>query len=259
MTERSASSPVKPPMPGVKAATRSGPTGAKPDSPAANALGVGRVLLVEDDVGVREAVAALMRHHGFHVTALADGRGFIDAVTREAPHVVVLDVYLPDSTGFELAQQVRERSTVPILFLTAAGELESRLHGFAVGADDYLVKPFAPPELLARLRVLVRRSAGDASPGISVRDLVIDEATHSASRANHRLSLTPTEFNLLWVLCAEPGRVFSKIQLLSRVWDFEHYDTNLVEVHISSLRRKLEEHGPRMIHTEWGRGYVVVP
>jgi DNA-binding response OmpR family regulator len=146
-----------------------------------------------------------------------------------------------------------------MLFVTAADALEDRLRGFELGADDYLVKPFPMAELIARVRAILRRSGRLRSPTLEVRDLVLDEVNNIALRSGQPLDLTPTEFNLLHTLAKDAGKVFSKSRLLSLVWGWENYPHNLVEVHISALRRKLEEHGPRLIHTERGAGYVLRP
>ena len=144
-----------------------------------------------------------------------------------------------------------------MLFLTAADAVEDRLRGFEVGGDDYLVKPFAMAELLARIRALLRRTGRETSATRQVRDLMIDEASRTVHRAGVQVDLTGTEFDLLWALARNPGATLSKVQLLSQVWGFDLYEPNLVEVHVSALRRKLEAHGPRVIHTERGRGYVL--
>jgi DNA-binding response OmpR family regulator len=143
------------------------------------------------------------------------------------------------------------------MFITAADSVEDRLAGFDVGADDYLVKPFALAELLARVRAVLRRSGRMASRVIEVRDLVVDEQHRIVKKAGVAVSLTPTEFDLLSTLARAPGHVFSKVQLLSRIWGFDQYDPNVVEVHVSSLRRKIETGPVRLIYTERGRGYVL--
>jgi DNA-binding response OmpR family regulator len=192
------------------------------------------------------------------VRADPDGFDLQGAVSTFRPDLVVLDVRLPGaSDGFDLAARLRSLAQVPIMFLTAADDLADRLRGFEVGADDYLVKPFAIGELLARIRAVLRRAGRLRSPTYEVCDLVVDEANRVALRGGVELFLTKTEFELLAVLARQPGEVFSKAQLLSLVWGFDGYDQNLVEVHMSALRRKLEAHGGRLIHTERGEGYVL--
>lgn len=219
-----------------------------------------RVLLVEDDAALRESIAAGLSASGFLVTAEPDGTAIDDVVKRFRPDIGVLDVRLPSGPdGFEIARRLRDQTSIPVLFITAADSLEDRLRGFDAGADDYVVKPFALAELLARLRAILRRSGRLNSAVIEIRDLVVDETDHVAHRAGLNLKLTDTEFELLRLLARSPGRVFSKAQLLSLVWQFDNYDPNLVEVHMSALRRKMEAHGPRLIHTVRGAGYELRP
>ena len=214
--------------------------------------------VVEDDVALRTALSSALRSSGYEVLVDQDGTSWTDALDRFRPDVAVIDVRVPaDVDGFGLAARIRAHSGLPILFVTAADALEDRLRGFDVGGDDYLVKPFPMAELLARVRAVLRRTGRLTSSVIEVRDLIIDEAGHRAVRAGSDLELTDTEFSLLVTLARTPGRVVSKGQLLSVVWGWEEYHPNLVEVHVSALRRKLEAHGPRMIHTERGAGYVL--
>jgi two-component system OmpR family response regulator len=156
-----------------------------------------------------------------------------------------------------MARLLRRTSGLPILFLTAADSVDDRLAGFQAGADDYLVKPFSMAELLARVQALLRRSGRLSSASWHVGDLVVDDAARMVVRAGVPLELTRTEYDLLTVLVQQIGTVLSKTQLLTQVWGFDAYDTNLVEVHMSALRRKLEAAGPRLVHTVRGAGYVL--
>jgi DNA-binding response OmpR family regulator len=221
------------------------------------ATAASRALLIEDDQSVREAVAIAFEGLGFLVRAEPTGQRIAELVQEFRPDVAIIDIQLPAGPGgFELARKVIALAGVPVVFLTAADGLDDRLAGFEAGGDDYVVKPFAMAELLARVRAVLRRSGRLPSPVVELRDLLIDDNAKLAVRAGQVLDLTPTEFELLSVLVRSPNQVFSKGQLLSQIWGFDSYDPNLVEVHVSALRRKLDAHGPRLVHTMRGRGYV---
>lgn len=217
-----------------------------------------RILVVEDDRALRDAIAGALRAEGFAVRSTSVAERAPRLIAEFRPDLAVLDVRLPDGPeGFEIARELRSASDAPIVFVTAAESLEERLTGFEVGGDDYLVKPFAMPELLARVRALLRRSGRTTSQTIQVGDLVVDELGQSVLRGGEEVDLTPTEFELLATFARRPGQVLSKDRLLALVWDFDAYDPNLVEVYVSQLRRKLEQHGPRLLHTVRGAGYVL--
>jgi two-component system, OmpR family, response regulator len=215
------------------------------------------VVVVEDEEPVRQAVERALRREGFTVTGFAD-RPETGAILGAAPDLAVLDVLLPGGDGFGLARELRAARDLPIVFLTARDAVEDRLGGFELGADDYLVKPFALEELLARVRAVLRRT-GRLGAAIEAGDVVVDEETGLATRAGAPLELTPTELRLLAYLVRQRGLVLSKHQLLTQVWGYEAYDPNVVEVHVSALRRKLEAHGPRMVETVRGLGYRLDP
>ena len=202
---------------------------------------------------MREAVARALEAEGLAVVSYAD---YVEApeLLAGAPDLVVLDVLLPGGDGFELARALRTRRDVPVIFLTARDALEDRLAGLELGADDYLVKPFALEELLARVRAVLRRT-GRVSAPLVAGEILVDEETGIASRAGRELALTGTELRLLAYIVRHRGRVLSKHQLLTQVWGYDAYDPNVVEVHISALRRKLEAQGPRVIETVHGLGY----
>lgn len=220
--------------------------------------GKARILVIEDDEPIRSALVIALRSEGYEIRAESDG----SAVTRVAeefrPDLAVLDVRLPvGPDGYATARLLRGASDLPLLFVTAADSLDERLAGFNAGADDYLVKPFSMAELMMRIHALLRRAGRLSSQVRQVGDLVIDEAGRKVLRDGVTIELTRTEYNLLCTLARHLGQVLSKTQLLSLVWDFDAYGANLVEVHISTLRRKLEAHGPRLVHTVRGAGYVL--
>ncbi|MFA9445486.1 response regulator transcription factor [Egicoccus sp. AB-alg6-2] len=217
-----------------------------------------RILLVEDDTTLRESIAVALRGEGYEVEAAADGTDGAAQIDAFRPDLAILDVRLPDGPdGLDLARLVRARGDIPIIFVTALGELDDRLAGFEAGGDDYLTKPFSTAELLVRIQALLRRAGRLESRAWQVDDLVVDEAARTAIRDGNPLELTRTEFDLLVTLGRNIGTVVSKSRLLALVWGFESYDENLVEVHISALRRKLEAEGSRLIHTVRGVGYVL--
>lgn len=217
-----------------------------------------RVLMVEDDVALRESVVVALEGEGYTVMGKRDGHGIGDLMATFRPDLAVLDIRLPEGPdGLSVARRIRAESDIPIVFVTAKDEVTDRLAGFDAGADDYVVKPFSMAELLARIRALLRRTGRLVSAVYEVGDLIIDRGAREVVRDGEAVDLTPTELDILVALADQRGDAVSKDRLLALVWGFEHDDPNLVEVHVSSLRRKLEEHGPRVIHTVRGVGYVL--
>ena len=216
-----------------------------------------RVLFVEDEAAIRDPVRDALSQAGYLVRAEPDGTRIADLASTFRPDLAILDIVLPGPDGLALAKVLRSRSDLPILFLTARDSIDDRLAGFAAGADDYLVKPFALSELLARAQALLRRAGRLQSVTCQVGDLVVDQSARAAWRAGQPLPLTPTELDLLCYLAGRRGRSVSKAELLTQVWGYGSYDPNLVEVRVSSLRRKLEAAGPRIIHTVPGHGYTI--
>jgi two-component system OmpR family response regulator len=214
---------------------------------------IGRVVVVEDERPVRDAVLAALRSERFTAIAFEDLPDPADVLAL-APDLAILDVLLPSGDGFELARRLRQRHDLPIIFLTARDSVADRVDGLELGADDYLVKPFALEELMARVRAVLRRR-GAIPQVLEVERLLVDEEHGVATRDGRELALTSTELRLLAFLMRHRGQALSKDQLLTQVWGYDAYDHNLVEVHISAVRRKLEASGPRLIHTVRGIGY----
>mgnify|MGYP006273450443 CR=1 FL=1 len=220
-----------------------------------------RVLIAEDDPSVRKAVERVLELENYAVTAVNDGAAALEAITRSTPDLAVLDVMMPFADGLSVCREARHRGiTIPILLLTARHEVGDRVAGLDAGADDYLVKPFAVDELLARCRALLRRGNASATASVMrVGDLVLDPRTREAKRGDRVLNLTKTEFDLLEMLMQKPGTVFTREQIYEEIWgyDFETSSKSL-DVYIGYLRRKTEEDGEsRLVYTVRGVGYTV--
>ena len=213
-----------------------------------------RILLVEDDETIRTSVATALGDEGFVVAAREDGTALADDVVSFVPDIAILDWMLPGPNGLTLAAQLRSRSDCAVMMLTARDEVDDRLRGFAEGIDDYLVKPFSMAELVARVSAVLRRR-GRLPSVIEIGDLMVDIDGARSARGDTPLALTATEFRLLSFLAQSRGRILSKGQILTQVWGYDDIDANVVEVHLSSLRRKMEANGPRLIHTVRGLGY----
>jgi DNA-binding response OmpR family regulator len=218
-----------------------------------------RVLVVEDDEDIAQALQRSLRMEGYEVRSAADGRVALEQGRSFAPDLVILDLGLPEIDGLEVARSLRADDDVPILILTARDALESRVEGLDAGADDYLVKPFERQELLARLRALLRRRPPRGSAPLRVGDLSLNTDTHEVVRSERSIDLTQREFELLEYLMRNERIVISRQRLLDEVWGYDPFSTtNTIEVFVSNLRRKLEaEEEPRLLHTIRGAGYVL--
>jgi two-component system response regulator MprA len=222
-----------------------------------------RILVVDDEPSVREALKRALSVEGYQVDTAADGGDALDRISQQAPDAMVLDILMPRVDGLELCRMLRRiGDRTPILMLTARDAVADRVEGLDAGADDYLVKPFALQELLARIRALLRRSTNDAGEEGEVlrfADLTLDPGRHEAWRGERALELTRTEFLLLETFLLHPRRVLSRDQILDRVWGYDFGPTsNSLEVYIGYLRRKTEADGEsRLIHTIRGVGYVL--
>jgi DNA-binding response OmpR family regulator len=215
-----------------------------------------RVLVIEDAEAIGAAVSSALRGAGYQVQVRPDGRELEGELARFRPDLVVLDVMLPGRDGFMLLEVIRRSSGAGVVMLTARDGVSDRLRGLDRGADDYVVKPFVLAELVARVSAVLRR-LGRTPSTLQIGDLVVDADSAVVLRGDVAVELTATELRLLRYLAAQRGRVVGKTQILTAVWGYEDYDPNLVEVHVSALRRKLEEHGPRLLHTVRGLGYVL--
>ncbi|MEU2039157.1 response regulator transcription factor [Nocardia niwae] len=222
-----------------------------------------RILVVDDDRAVRESLRRSLTFNGYSVDLAVDGVDALEKATVQRPDALVLDVMMPRLDGLEVCRRLRSTGDdLPILVLTARDSVSERVAGLDAGADDYLPKPFALEELLARLRALLRRTAagpGDASEAMKFADLSLDPMTREVSRGTRQISLTRTEFSLLEMLMANPRRVLTRSRILEEVWGYDFPTSgNALEVYIGYLRRKTEAEGePRLIHTVRGVGYVL--
>jgi two-component system OmpR family response regulator len=218
------------------------------------------VLYVEDDAEARELIARFLGEAGLSVETARDGRLGLERALGRAYDALVLDVKLPGIDGFELIRRIRAAGvTTPVLCLTALGEVASRVRGLELGADDYLAKPFALAELLARIRALVRRRERPLASRMQVADLSVDIAAHRVRRADKTIALTPREFDLLAYLVRNEGSVVSRQMIIERVWGegFDSY-SNAIDVHVNNLRNKIDKpFEVRLIHTVKGVGYVI--
>jgi DNA-binding response OmpR family regulator len=222
------------------------------------------VLVVDDEPIVRDVVVRYLEQEGYRTLQAADGDQARELLERETPSLVVLDLMLPGTDGLALCRWIRARSELPVIMLTALGEEADRIDGLELGADDYVTKPFSPRELVARVRTVLRRSTPEAPKAerIEAGDLEIDAARREALKSGELLRLTTIEFELLWFLASHPNRVFSRDQLMERVWGYTSaLDTGTVTVHIRRLRQKIEDDPsrPRHLETVWGAGYRFTP
>jgi len=218
-----------------------------------------KILVVDDEPKIVRIVRAYLERAGFRVIPAYSGREALDLFRREGPTLIVLDLMLPDLDGMDVAREIRRESDVPIVMLTARTDDEDRVAGLELGADDYVVKPFNPRELVARVRAVLRRAEGAAKPRVlKVGDLTIDLDRHEVRRRGERVELTPTEFQLLAAMAEQPGRVFTRLQLLDAPYGTAYAASDrTVDTHIKNLRRKLEPDpkNPRYILTVHGVGY----
>src|SRR5438105_5688250 len=218
-----------------------------------------RLLVVEDDVRLSETLARGLREEGYAVDAARDGRTALEELSINTYDAVVLDLMIPAPDGFEVCRQMRSaKLPTPVLMLTARDAVEDRIAGLDCGADDYLVKPFAFTELLARIRALLRRTPISAAPTLRIADLTIETASRRIFRGNEEVELTSKEYALLEYLVRNAGRVISRSEIAEHVWD-ENFDpfSNLIEVYVNRLRRKIDRREPHLIVTRRNEGYML--
>lgn len=229
-----------------------------------------KVMLVDDEQSVHKLVSTLLGEYGHTYVGTRDSKTAMTMFRRESPNVVILDVMMPRVDGFELCRQIRaEDEDVPILFLSAKGDIIDKKQGFALGGDDYLVKPFNDEELVIRLEALMRRAArsalrdaGAAPDTYEAGEFVFDSARHTLTCSGHSVALTPNEYRLLYVLARHPGKVMSKEELIEAVWGSEYLDDSIsIAVYVRKLREKIEDDPahPKHLLTNWGVGYRFEP
>jgi len=220
---------------------------------------LGRILVVDDEPTVRDVLSRYLEREGFEVQAVGDGRAALAAFAGAEFALVLLDLMLPHVDGQEVCRRIREVTTVPVIMITARSTTHERIVGLELGADDYVVKPFSPGEVVARVRAVLRRSAATPEDGtVEAGELVIDMVSRRCWRDGSSVALKPKELDLLGFLAAHPGRVYSRFELLERVWGDEFDgDPSTVTVHVRRLREKVEPDParPRHIVTVWGSGY----
>jgi len=220
-----------------------------------------RILVVDDEPNIVDVVSMALRFQGFDVESAGTGTDALGAVASFKPHLIVLDVMLPDMEGFDVAQRLgAQRARVPIIFLTARDATDDKIRGLTLGGDDYVTKPFSLEELVARIRSILRRSglAEPESSRLTFEDIELDEDAHEVTRSGKNVELTATEYRLLRYLMLNPRRVLTRSQLLEHVWEYDFGgDARVLETYVSYLRKKLDVHGPPLIHTVRGVGYAL--
>lgn len=227
-----------------------------------------QILIVDDDKEIAHLIEIYLTNDGYEVTKTFNGVEALDELNKHEYHLVILDVMMPKLDGLEVCRQIRSKQNIPILMLSAKGEDMDKILGLTTGADDYMVKPFNPLELLARVKSLFRRSfelnskSGGSAEAIAIRSLQINKSTHTVTVDGRGVNLTSIEFDILYLLASHPGRVFSAEEIFEKVWKEKYYQShNTVMVHISKLRDKLERESgeAKLIQTVWGVGYKIDP
>jgi two-component system OmpR family response regulator len=220
-----------------------------------------RILVVDDEPNIVDVITMALRFQGFAVESAGTGAAALAAVTAFKPQLIILDVMLPDMEGFEVAKRLgAQQARVPIVFLTARDATDDKIRGLTLGGDDYVTKPFSLEELVARIRAILRRSglAEPESSRLVFEDIELDDDAHEVMRGGAPVDLTATEYRLLRYLMLNPRRVLTRAQLLEHVWDYDFGgDARVLETYVSYVRKKLDAHGPPVIHTVRGVGYAL--
>ncbi len=219
-----------------------------------------KVLVVDDDMHIAELISLYLQKEGYKTKEVYSGDKVLDSFKSYLPDIILLDIMLPKKDGYEVCKEIRKISNVPIIMLTAKGEVFDKVLGLELGADDYIVKPFEPKELVARVKAVVRRYKENTddtqSTIINYPNLEINQSTYLVKYYNKNLELPPKEFELLYFLASKPNRVFTREQLLDRIWGYEFIgDTRTVDVHIKRIREKIPNEDKWSIKTVWGVGY----
>ncbi len=224
-----------------------------------------KILIVEDEPSIAEVVDLYLRRAGYKTTIKSDGNDALIALEKELPDLVILDIMLPSIDGLSILRWIRDRSEIPVIFITARREEVDRIAGLELGADDYVIKPFSPQELVSRVRAVLRRTQKEdekSESNLSFENLIIDPQTRLVTISNQEINLTSKEFDLLWLLASHPRQVFTREQLLEKIWGMTEYiDPSTVTVHLRRLREKIEIDSSQPTHlvTVWGIGYKFEP
>ena len=221
------------------------------------------ILIVEDEETILELLKTGLCYEGFNVICAIDGASCLENLSKHSIDLIILDIMLPDISGFDLLKKIRESGIdIPILMLTAKKDIEDRVKGLNLGADDYVTKPFSFKELLARINALLRRYSKEKRKEdiLRAKDIELNPNTREVFKAGKKIKLTPTEFSLLELFMKNPKRVFTRENLLNRIWGYKYVgDTNIVDVHVSHLRNKLGDRPPKLIRTHYSIGYAFYP
>lgn len=219
-----------------------------------------KILIVEDDENINDLMKMYLEKEGYEVYSFLEGNAALDSVEKIKPDIILLDLMLPDTDGYNVCTKIRKKLQTPIIMVTAKGEVFDKVLGLELGADDFLVKPFDPKELIARIRAVLRRSFSkidqDLAEQVNFENLSINKSNYSVIYHNEKLELPPKELELLYFLALHPNKVFTRDQLLDEIWGYEYFgESRTVDVHVKRLREKFTQNDSWQIKTVWGVGY----